>query len=194
MNNLEKLTVKQRAEVVDRFFRINRSTITVAKYKDGTKYYGFFESQDDHDMLEKENKFRLVTANNAIAYRSEKDREIRKRFTEIIDCNKLVDLRMIHAHLPGEIEVNIPGLNEFLSGKTKMTYKEHLDWLHKDSVDKMGLYIKAENELSKVSGFFDKSLFDKSVAAKKEWQEAHNRYLNLLSYIKSNNIDPNKIL
>lgn len=193
MNNIERLTPEERAEVITRYFSINRSTFTVATYKDGSKYYGFFDPQDDSNELRLENKFRFVKANNAIAYRNERNPQAKKQYTDVIDCNKLVDLRMIHANIPGEIEVVVPGLDEYLSGRTKMTYREYLEELHKDSVDKMGLYIKAEKELSNASGFFDKSLFDRSVIAKKNWQNAHNKYLDMLSFIKNNNINPDGI-
>lgn len=194
MNNLENMTVEQRADVINRFFRINRSTITIAKMKDGSKNYGFFESLDDAEELRKENKFRFVLTGESVAYRAAKDRQAKQAHTVIIDCNQLVDLRMVHANLSEEIEAEVPGLKEYLSGKTKMTYREHLTLLHKDSAEKMGLYINAESELSNVNGFFDKSLFDKTAAAKKKWQEAHNKYYNMLSFIKTNNIDIDSVL
>jgi len=196
MNNLERLSPEERAEIIDRFFCINRSTITVAKLDDGSKEYGFFESLEDADELRRDNKFRLVRANQAIAYRKEKDRKARSgnpNYTIVIDCRRLVDLRMIHANFRGEIEVEVPGLKEYLSGKTKMTYREYLALLHKDSVEKLGFHVQAENELAKAEGFFDKSLFEKTLATKKEWQDAHNKYYSLLSYIKSNKIDVNRI-
>lgn len=193
MNNLEKLTPAERAEVIDRFFLVNRSTITVAKMVNGIKHYGFFDALDDFEQLRIEKKFRLVLVGKSILYRDEKNQETKKSYTVIIDCNYLLDLRMIHAFISEEIEFEVPGLKEYLSGKTKMTYKEYLNILHKETAEKMDLYIKAETQLSRENGFIDKALFDTVMEAKKTWQEAHNKYYSMLSFIKNNNINIDSI-
>lgn len=194
MNNLEKLTTEERAEAVDRFFQVNRSTITVATMIDSIKFYGFFYSLDDVFDLRDKFQFRFVEVKRAISFQAATSLQAKKSGTIIIDCNMLVDLRMIHANLPGEIEVEVPGFQEFLSGVTKMTYKEHLNLLQKDMEEKMSLYIKAENELSKEDGFVDKFLFNNAISAKKMWQVAHNKYYSMLSFIKNNNINLDSLL
>lgn len=194
MNNLEKLTVEERAEAVDRFFKVNRSTITVLTLIDEKKLYGFFYELDDSYELRANFQFRFVEVKRAISFQQATSIQAKKNDTIIIDCNKLTDLRMIHANLPGEIEIEVPGFQEFLSGATKMTYRDHLNILQKVMEEKMSLYINAENKLSKENGFVDKLLLDNVVITKKKWQEAHNKYYSMLSYIKNNNINPDSLL
>ncbi|MDQ3190786.1 MAG: hypothetical protein M3Q58_04260 [Bacteroidota bacterium] len=70
-----------------------------------------------------------------------------------------------------------------------MKYKEYLNELRNDVIQKLTAFHKAENELSlEGNGFIDKSYIDKREKTYKQWQEAHNNFTSILSFIVKNQI------
>lgn len=72
-----------------------------------------------------------------------------------------------------------------------MTYKEHFEELRNAFAIASDKYLKNQEELGEVNGFFDGKLIEDAAKLKKEWEDAANEYHNFLAFVKKNNINPN---
>lgn len=72
-----------------------------------------------------------------------------------------------------------------------MTYKENFEELRNAFAVASDKYLKKQEELGEVNGFFDGKLIEDAYKLKKEWQDAANEFHSFLDYVKKNNINPN---
>lgn len=71
-----------------------------------------------------------------------------------------------------------------------MTYQEKFAELQTEFALKGDTYIRAEKELSSITGWGDSMELTAFLNAKKEFEEAGNAYHNFLTYVRDNKIDP----
>ncbi len=116
VNNLDTLSADQKAFVIDTFFDKNGADVTVVTYQDGSIHRGWFDTLADSGVLFQQKKFRLVLQNKTVEYKTEKangsELDILKEFTQIIEAEKVIDIKRIPLGVDGVI-VN-PSFDSYL--------------------------------------------------------------------------------
>ena len=74
-----------------------------------------------------------------------------------------------------------------------MTYQQQFDKLQKEFAEASDKYIKTNNEVASINGFFDFDLISNLETSKKEFEVKANNYHNFLAYAKKNNAKPQDI-
>jgi hypothetical protein len=77
--------------------------------------------------------------------------------------------------------------------KKIVTYQEKFEELRNRFAIATDRYIKANQEVADIHGFFDKSLLENLSKAKNEFQNTGDEYHSFLSYIKREKKSPNDI-